>query len=315
MNSFLVTGGAGFIGSNLVHALLERGDRVRVLDDFSTGRRANLADVLSDIDLMEGSLCEPDQLQKAMTGMDYCLHQGAIPSVPRSLKAPRASNQANIDGTLNVFIAARDAGVKRVTFASSSSVYGDAATYPLTEDLPRAPISPYAVTKATGELYAQVFSDLYDLDLVGLRYFNVFGPRQDPHSPYAAVIPIFVRHLLRGEGAPIFGDGSQARDFTFVDNVVHANLQACKAEGSVRGIFNIACGAPVSVLELARHIADILGVDAAPEFKPARAGDIQNSWADISRAQQAFGYTPQVATEEGLRRTVEWLRQEEALTD
>lgn len=311
MATFLITGGAGFIGSNLAHALASQGETVRILDDFSTGRRANLSGLGSAVEVIEGSVCDRAALEKALRGVRYCLHQAAIPAVPRSIAAPEATNHANVDGTLSVFVAARAAGVERVVYASSSSVYGNAQTFPLNETLPKAPISPYAVSKAAGEMYAEVFSELYGMDLVGLRYFNVFGPRQDPNSDYAAVIPRFVVRLLRGEAPIIFGDGTQARDFTFVDNVVDANLRACRRSGPLSGVYNIACGRPVSVLELARALSRLIGADIAPEFHPARAGEILRSWADISRARGAFAYEPSVSLEEGLTHTLRWLREEE----
>ncbi len=308
MATFLVTGGAGFIGSNLVRALLDKGEAVRVIDDFSTGRRENLADLGSEIVLVEGDICDEGALGESMAGVDYCLHQAAIPSVPRSVRDPRGSNRALVDGSLSVFLAARDAGVKRVVYASSSSVYGNAAALPLEEGLPRAPISPYGVGKATIEMYADVFSELYGIDLVGLRYFNVFGPHQDPESQYAAVVPIFITHLMAGEAPPVFGDGEQARDFSYIENVVQANLRACIPAQPLAGVYNIACGGAVSVLELATHLEGIMGTRIGPAFKPPRAGDIRNSWADISRAQEAFGYDPAVGVREGLERTVAWFR-------
>ncbi len=304
MSSYLITGGAGFIGSNLAHALSEAGEAVRVLDDFSSGHRRNLAGLEGRIEIMEGSVCDVALLAQAMRGMDFCLHQAAIPSVPRSLAAPAATNRANVEGSLNVFLAARAEGVKRVVYASSSSVYGDAAVYPLCEDLPRAPISPYAVSKAAAEMYAAVFAALEGQELVGLRYFNVFGPRQDPASAYAAAIPSFMLRLARGEAPVVYGDGLQARDFTYVENVVRANLLACQAPGPVSGVYNIACGAPVTVLSVAQRLAELMGRSIAPEHRPARPGDIRQSWADISRARQVLGYAPGVDFEEGLARTV-----------
>ncbi len=313
MAQYLVTGGAGFIGSNLARALLRDGERVRVLDDFSTGRRENLVEIEDQIEVVEGSICHEATLAQAMAGVDYCLHQAAIPSVPRSVEAPLASNQVNVHGTLSVFVAARDAGVRRVVFASSSSIYGRAETMPLGEDLPRAPISPYGVGKATKEMYAEVCTALYGIEIVGLRYFNVFGPRQDPNSAYAAVIPIFVRRMLRGECPPVHGDGLQARDFSYIDNVVQANLLAARKEGPLSGVFNIACGVSTSVLDLVVLLNVILGTSLEAEFEAARAGDIPKSWANIARAGEAFGYAPVVDLQEGLERTVAWLRQEEGL--
>lgn len=311
MALFLITGGAGFIGSNLAHDLLARGEKVRVLDDFSTGRRANLAAIADRIEIVEGSICDAETIAVAMRGVDYCLHQAAVPSVPRSIRAPRETHHANVTGSLNVFLAARDAGVKRVVYASSSSVYGRAQTFPLTESLPLGPISPYAVSKAAMELYAGTFPELFGLDTVGLRYFNVFGPRQDPHSAYAAVVPVFIRHLLRGEAPAVHGDGQQARDFTFVKNVIEANWRACQAPQPIGGVYNIACGQPVTVIGLAERIAAALGQPLTPRFEAARPGDIPRSWASIDRARNAFGYEPVVGLDEGLARTIEWFRREE----
>lgn len=309
MARFLVTGGAGFIGSHLVRALIARGNAVGVLDDFSTGKRENLAGVEPLIELFEGSILDRDLVARAMTGADYCLHEAAIPSVPRSVADPWTTNRANVEGTLNIFVAAKDAGVKRVVFASSSSIYGNVEVMPVAETLPRAPISPYGVSKATDELYGDVFTSLYGLDVVALRYFNVFGPRQDPGSAYAAVAPIFIEKMMRGERPPVHGHGHQARDFTYVDNVVQANLRACQVEGRLAGAFNIACGASTSILDLVAAINGLLGTSLAPDHQPARAGDIARSWADISKAQKAFGYSPVVTLTEGLERTIAWFRE------
>lgn len=311
MATYLVTGGGGFIGSNLVRALLERGQAVRVIDDFSTGRRVNLEDILGEIELFEGSICDTELLAKAFNGVDYCLHQAAIPSVPRSVKDPARSNRANVEGSLQVFLAARDAGAKRVVFASSSSVYGNVKTLPVDEDLPLNPISPYAVTKAADEMYARVCSDLYGAEIVALRYFNVFGPRQDPASQYAAVIPIFIRKMLAGERPPIFGDGTQSRDFSYVDNVVAANLLACERAEPTSGVFNIACGATTSLLDLVAMLNEALGTYIEPEFLPPRAGDIRDSYADISKARSILGYEPVAPVAEGVRRAVAWYQHQE----
>jgi len=313
MPKFVVTGGAGFIGSHLVRALIARGNAVTVIDDFSTGKRENLAGVEPLVELLEGSIEDRALLDKAMQDADYCLHQAAIPSVPRSVADPWASNRANVEGTLNVFVAARDAGVKRVVFASSSSIYGNTDQVPVSESLPRAPISPYGVTKATDELYGDVFAGLYGLDVVALRYFNVFGPRQAPDSAYAAVVPIFLSHMLRGERPPVHGHGHQARDFTFVDNVVQANLRACQAEERIAGAYNIACGASTSVVELVAALNALLGTNLPPDHQPARAGDILRSWADISKARKAFGYSPIVTLTEGLEKTIAWFREREGM--
>lgn len=310
MTRYLVTGGGGFIGSNLVEALLERGEDVRVIDDFSTGRRSNIEKFEPSLTLFDGSICDEEILREAFDGVHYCIHLAAIPSVPRSIEDPVSSNRVNIEGTLKVLMAAHDAGAKRVVCASSSAVYGNTETVPSHEALPVAPISPYGVTKATNELYATVCSTLYNIDIVCLRYFNVFGPRQDPDSPYAAVIPLFVRSMLAGKQPTVDGDGQQSRDFSHVDNVVHANLLACAAERPIAGTYNIACGASASILELVSLLNNILGTEIEPDFRDARPGDIRRSWADISRAAEAFAYTPTVPLEEGLKRVVDWYRNE-----
>ena len=309
MGCYLVTGGGGFIGSNLVRALLAEGSEVRVIDDFSTGRRENLAGLEDSICLFDGSICDIRLLAEAMAGVTCCFHQAAIPSVPRSVEDPIASNAANVDGTLNVFWAAHTCGVKRVVYASSSSVYGDAALSPVVEDMQGAPISPYGVGKAASEMYAAVFSNLYGIDLVGLRYFNVFGPRQDPNSKYAAVIPIFIRRILAGEAPEVDGDGGQGRDFTYVDNVVAANLLAAAQEVSIAGVYNIACGESTDILGLVAHLNEALGTSIAPAFRAARPGDIRSSLADIGRAERAFGYRPQVGLRDGLSRTIAWIKE------
>jgi UDP-N-acetylglucosamine 4-epimerase len=307
MASYLVTGGAGFIGSNLVEALLARGERVRVLDNFATGKRANLAPFLSRIELIEGSITRLEDCQRAVEGVDYVLHQAAMPSVPRSVAMPIESNETNVVGTLHMLVAARDARVKRFVYAASSSAYGDTPTLPKVESMPAMPKSPYAVQKHTGELYLKVFHDAYGLETVGLRYFNIFGPRQDPTSYYSAVIPKFVAALLAGRAPTIFGDGTQSRDFTFIDNVIHANLSACAAPPACAGrVMNIACGERVTLLELARLVANALGSDIPPQLEPERVGDVKHSLADISLARELIGYTPQVGFREGLARTVKW---------
>lgn len=309
MSRYLVTGGAGFIGSHLVRALIARGNSVGVLDDFSTGKRENLAGVEPLIELFEGSILDRELVGRAVKGADFVLHEAAIPSVPRSVADPWSSNRANVEGTLNVFEGARLAGVKRVVFASSSSIYGTVEVMPVVETLARAPISPYGVTKAADELYGEVYSGLYGMDVVALRYFNVFGPRQEPGSAYAAVVPIFLEKMLRGERPPVHGHGHQARDFTFVENVVQANLRACQVEGKLSGAFNIACGASTSVLDLVGAINGLLGTRLEAEHLPARAGDIPRSWADISKAGKAFGYRPVVGLGEGLEKTIAWFRE------
>jgi len=307
--NFLVTGGAGFIGSHIAAALVKRGDRVRILDNLLTGKRENLSALGDSVEFIEASILDPDALRKAMNGMDFCLHQAAIPSVPRSVADPTRSNDANVTGSLAVFLAARDAGVKRVVVASSSSVYGPNAVVPTRETAPLAPASPYAVTKAAADMYAAVCSSLYEIDILCLRYFNVFGPRQDPQSQYAAVVPKFITVLLRGEAPEIHGDGSQSRDFSYIDNVVEANLTACETEGPLAGAYNIGCGTSTSVLELYNAIARILGVEVAPIYTEPRPGDIPKSLADCTKARETFGYTARISVAEGLQRTVDWYRE------
>jgi len=307
MKTALVTGGAGFIGSHLVHALLGKGYAVRVLDDFSTGNESNLAGMQGPLEVTDGSVCDSALLDKLFDGVDCVFHQAALPSVPRSIKAPWPSHEAIADGTLKVLLAARDAGVRRVLCASSSSVYGNARSYPVDETQPLAPISPYAVMKVNNEHYARVFHDLYGLDVVTLRYFNVFGPRQSPDSDYAAAIPIFIRCMQRGESPPVYGDGTQSRDFTFVENVVHANLLAAEAPGTIAGAYNVAGGDSIPVLSIVSMLNEILNTSLAPAFHPPRAGDIHTSYADITRAGEVFGYRLVVDVREGLRRTVAWL--------
>ena len=308
MATYLVTGGAGFIGSHLVHALLERGDAVRVLDDLSTGTPENLAGLTGDITVFKGSMLERPLVDEAMRGVEVVLHQAALPSVPRSVADPWTSNRVNVEGSLNVLLAARDAGVRRVVYASSSSVYGNATQYPVVETLPRQPLSPYAVSKATVELYADSFASLYNMQLAGLRYFNVFGPRQDPDSPYAAVLPRFLQAMLQGRSPVIYGDGTQSRDFTSVRNVVAANLRAADSPAPLHGVYNIACAQPVSLLQLFDTLNRILGTRLTPEFHPRRDGDILQSWAAIDAAALAFGYRPVVAVEAALEETVAWYR-------
>ncbi len=303
---FLVTGGAGFIGSNIVENLLQRGaDLVRVVDDFSTGRRENLVDVASSIELLEGDVCDSDLMEAAMKDIHFVLHQAAIPSVPRSVEEPERTTRVLVDGTVTVLAKAVRAGVKRVVVASSSSVYGDSDVLPKHEDMPLNPLSPYAAGKGACELLCRSFRAAYGLETVALRYFNIFGPRQDPTSQYAAVIPIFVQALAAGEPLPIFGDGLQSRDFTFVGNVVAANILACFAEGASGGTFNIGCGEQITLLELGRLLGDIMGRRPRFEHLPPRVGDVRHSRADISRARAVLGYEPSVGLAEGLKRTVQ----------
>lgn len=306
MANVVVTGGAGFIGNHLVRALVKLGNAVRVVDDFSTGRRQNLADVARDIEIHEVSICDMARLAPVFENVDVCYHQAALASVARSVVDPVLTNHINVSGTLNVFMACRDAAVRRVVYASSSSVYGNAREMPLHEGIPTQPISPYAASKAADELYANTFGDLYGLEFVGLRYFNVFGPLQDPNSPYSAAIPIFITRMLQGQTPIIFGTGKQSRDFVYVDNIVMANIQAGYHEGTLSGVFNIGSEYAMSLLEMVKHLNQIMNTTLEPEFGPPRPGDVDISLADISSAREAFGYTPLVDTEEGLRRTVTW---------
>jgi UDP-N-acetylglucosamine 4-epimerase len=310
MALFLVTGGAGFIGSNLVREILRGGDRVRVLDSFATGRRENLAGLEASIDLREGDIRDPAACRDACAGADFVLHQAALGSVPRSVADPMASHEANATGTLNMLIAARDAGARRFVYASSSSVYGNSDAPAKVETLPTRPLSPYASQKLIGENYTVIFRSVYGLPTVALRYFNVFGPRQDPTSAYAAVIPLFAKSLLAGEAATIYGDGLQTRDFTYVANVVSANLKACEASAEACGrAYNIACGGTISILDLYRRIAAKLGRSIEPRHAPERKGDVRSSRADIGLARKLLGYEPEWDLDRGLDATVEWYRE------
>ena len=306
MSRYLVTGGAGFIGSHLVESLAQRGEYVRVADDLSTGREGNLAHLAGRHAFLRGDLADLDFARAAVEGVDYVLHQAALPSVPRSVEDPIASNRANVDATLNLLVCARDAGVRRFVFASSSSVYGDDPDLPKREDSVGRPLSPYALTKLAGEFYCRMFHGLYGLPTVALRYFNVFGPRQDPRSAYAAVVPRFIVAALRDGGRPvIYGDGQQTRDFTFVGNVVEANLAACvSGPDSLGQAFNIACGGRTSILGLAESICAICGVPCRPILEPARPGDVRHSLADIARARDILGYAPSTDLRDGLERTI-----------
>src|SRR5437660_9660975 len=310
MAKYLVTGAAGFIGSSLVRALLERGDEVRGIDNFSTGRRENLTEMLSRIDFQEADILDLDAMHKACAGVDYVLHEAAIPSVPKSVLDPLGSNRANVDGTLNVLVAARDAKVKRVVYAASSSAYGDTPTLPKHEAMTPNPISPYAVAKLARELYMVSFYRCYGLETVCLRYFNIFGPRQDPTSPYSGVLAKFITQMLAGEQPTIFGDGETSRDFTYIDNAVEANLLAAKAPASQAAgqVFNVATGTRVDLNEIFQLLKKIIGFKNDVKYGPDRAGDVKHSLADLSRIEKHLGYRPKVSFEEGLRRTVEWNR-------
>jgi len=305
---YLVTGGAGFIGSHLVQALVQRGDSVVVLDDFSTGRRENLEAVAGQVAVVEGDITDLPTVRRAVEGADCVLHQAALASVQRSVDDPLRSNAVNVQGTLHVLVAARDAGVRRVVFAASSSVYGDTEELPKHEGMSARPLSPYALQKWVGEQYCKLFSDLYGLDSVSLRYFNVFGPRQDPHSDYAAVIPIFITRLLQRAAPHIYGDGEQSRDFTYIDNVVSANLKACDGAPKRGDVVNIACGARYTLNELYRTLVQVIGKHLEPRYEAARPGDVRHSMADVSRARALLGWEPQVDFRTGLERTVEWYR-------
>ena len=305
---YLVTGGAGFIGSNIVDELVRRGHDVAVLDDLSSGKRTNLEQVAGKVDLQVGSITDLDTIQKACEGVDYVIHLAARTSVPRSVKDPIESNRINIDGTLNVLVAARDAKVRRVVFAASSSAYGETPILPKIETMPPAPISPYGVTKYVGELYAQVFGRVYGLENACVRYFNVFGPRQDPTSQYSGVLSRFMLAVLEGKMPVIYGDGEQSRDFTFIENVVDETLRACEAPDASGRVFNGGTGSRITLNQVIHLLAKISGQPIEAVYDPPRNGDIRDSQADISLARRVLGYEPRVQFEEGLRRTWEWYR-------
>ena len=307
MASYLVTGGAGFIGSHLAEELLRRGQRVRVVDSLITGKRRNL-EPLNNVEFVEGDLADPSIAAAAVQGMDYVLHQAAIPSVPRSVKDPVTSNRANIDASLNVLVAARDAGVKRVVYAGSSSAYGDTPTLPKREDMPTNPLSPYALQKLVAEQYCRMFTRLYGLETVTIRYFNVFGPRQDPGSPYSGVISLFSTALLERRQPVIYGDGEQTRDFTYVANVVDGVLRACKAADAAGEVINVATGGRISLNQLLQTMNRIVGTSIEAIYKEPRDGDVRDSQADISKAKRLLDYTPLVGLEDGLRQTLDWCR-------
>jgi UDP-N-acetylglucosamine/UDP-N-acetyl-alpha-D-glucosaminouronate 4-epimerase len=307
MSHYLVTGGAGFIGSHLAEELIRRGHGVRVADSLITGKRANLNHV-KGVEFLEGDLADLAFAHRAVDGMDYVLHQAAIPSVPRSVKDPIASHRANVEATVNVLVAARDARVKRLVFAGSSSAYGNTPTLPKREDMPSSPLSPYALQKVVGEQYLQMFTRLYGLETVSIRYFNVFGPRQDPTSPYSGVISVFATALLENRAPVIYGDGEQTRDFTYVANVVDGVLRACDAAEANGEVINVATGGRISLNQLFRTMRDVVGGTLEPAYADVRSGDVKDSQADIAKAQRLLGYQPIVSFEEGLKRTIEWYR-------
>lgn len=308
MPQYLVTGGAGFIGSHIVERLVKDGASVRVLDNFSTGKRTNIEPFLSKIDVVEGDLRKPEDCRRACAGVEVVFHEGAVPSVPVSVEDPVTSHQANVDGTFNLLMAARDAKCRRVVFAASSSAYGDLPELPKREAVRPEPLSPYAVNKLVGEYYMRAFYLCYGLETLSLRYFNVFGPRQDPKSQYAAAIPAFVTAILKDQPPTVYGDGEQTRDFTYIDNVVHANLLAAKAPKTQGEVINVACGEKVTVNQIIGQINELLGKNVKPTYVPPRAGDVKHSLADISLAKKIIGFEPLVMFDDGLRRAIEWYR-------
>lgn len=312
MALYLITGVAGFIGSSIARALLARGETVRGIDNYATGKKENIDEIAGSIDFHEGDITDLDAMHRACRGVDFVLHQAAIPSVPKSVVDPLGSNCANVDGTVNVLVAARDAKVKRVVYAASSSAYGDTPTLPKHEAMKPDPISPYAVAKLASEHYMVSFYRCYGLETVCLRYFNIFGPRQDPSSPYSGVLAKFITQMLRGEQPIIFGDGEQSRDFTYIDNAVEANLLACKADAARAAgeVFNVATGRRVTLNETYRALQPLTSYTGEPKYGPSRGGDVKHSLADISKAQAGLGYKPKIDFEEGLRRTVEWYRKQ-----
>jgi UDP-glucose 4-epimerase len=308
---YLVTGGAGFIGSHIVERLVREGNQVRVLDDLSSGKETNLSAFRSGVEFIRGDIRDAQLVKDATKGVGVVFHEAALGSVPRSVADPVTTHEVNITGTLNVFLAARDAGVKRVVYASSSSVYGETPVLPKREEMTPQPLSPYALSKLVGEHYASVFKHVYGFEVVALRYFNIFGPRQDPESQYAAVIPRFITALLAGTAPTVYGDGLQSRDFTYVDNVVEANLLAAEAEGVAARAFNVACGGRYTLLDLLARLNEIIGSDIDPIHEDARAGDVRDSQASIEAAEKALGYRVSRDFEEGLRNTVDWYRSQQ----
>ena len=309
MSTYLVTGGAGFIGSNIVDELVARKHKVKVVDNFLTGKKENLAHLMDRIELIEGDIRDLDLMRKINGGVDFVLHQAAFRSVPKSVENPMLTNDINVGGTLNVLLAARDAKVKRVVYASSSSVYGEARIFPQKEEHPAFPISPYAVSKLTGEYYCRAFSVTFGLETVSLRYFNVFGPRQNPESKYSTVVPAFIFRMLKDHPPQIDSDGKQSRDFTFVSNVVDANLAAASLPASSSEVINIACGRSYMILDIVRILNEFLGKDIKPVFGPKRPGDVRCTHADISRMKKILNYKPRVDFRTGLKKTLEWFRQ------
>ncbi len=309
MAKYLVTGGAGFIGSHLVERLVNDAEPVRVLDNFSSGKRANLSPFAGAIELVEGDLRSPEDCRRACEGVEIVFHEGAVPSVPKSVEDPVTSHQANVDGTFNLLLAARAARCRRVIFAASSSAYGDLPELPKREAVRPEPLSPYAVNKLIGEYYMRVFFECYGLETISLRYFNVFGPRQDPESQYAAAIPAFVSAILHDDPPTIFGDGEQTRDFTYIDNVVYANLLAARAPRIKGEVVNIACGERVTVNQIISEINELLGKRIESHYTELRPGDVKHSLADVSRAREVIGYEPVVMFDEGLRRAIDWYRE------
>ncbi len=308
MTRYLVTGGAGFIGSNIARQLLKDGHEVTVLDNFSTGHRRNIESLPGEVKLVEGDLRSVDDIKRAIEGVQYVIHQAALPSVARSVRDPFPTEQVNATGTLRLLWEAHAAGVKRVVQASSSSVYGESPTLPKVETMATAPMSPYAVSKLTAEVYGQCFTRTYGLEVVSLRYFNVFGPWQDPNGEYAAVIPKFIALMLEGKAPTIFGDGLQSRDFSYIDNVVQANIKACTAPDAPGKTFNIACGERTDLLQLVEVLNQILGTNLTANHAPERAGDIKHSLADIDQAREILGYDAKVDFAQGIRKTVEWYK-------
>ncbi len=308
MPRYLITGGAGFIGANLAHTLVARGETVRILDDFSTGRPENLRGIEERIEILRGDIRDPAIMSRAVNGVEVILHQAALNSNPRSIQEPVQTNDVNVGGTLTLLQAARAAGTRRVVYASSSSVYGEVAGLPKTEDMPTAPKAPYGVSKLAAEQYCRVFTQVYGIETVSLRYFNVYGPRQHPDSEYAAVIPRFLRRMLAGKRPVIFGDGEQSRDFTPVDNVVAANLLAAHSREGIGEVMNIAGGTSSTLNQLVAWLNEVLGTDLTPLYEPPRPADIRHSYASIRKAGTLLGYRPQLGVQEGLRRTVEWFR-------